>query len=61
MVGHHSAAGRAQDSESLPVRDWRSTTVLCHATNMSLLLMKLLQASLSPDYIYNWQLLSNIK
>ena len=26
--GHLSAAGRAQDSESLPARDRRSTTVL---------------------------------
>ena len=27
---HPSAAGRAQDRESSPVRDRRSTTVLCH-------------------------------
>ena len=30
ISGHPSAAGRAQDRESLPVRDRRSTTVLCH-------------------------------
>jgi len=28
--GHPSAAGRAQDRASLPVRDRRSTTVPCH-------------------------------
>ena len=27
IIGHLSAAGRAQDSESSPVTDWRSTTV----------------------------------
>ena len=30
ISGHPSAAGRAQDRESSPVRDRRSTTVLCH-------------------------------
>ena len=30
ISGHPSAAGRARDRESSPVRDWRSTTVLCH-------------------------------
>jgi len=30
ISGHPSAAGRAQDGESSPVRDRRSTTVLCH-------------------------------
>ena len=29
ISGHPSAAGRAQDRESSPVRDRRSTTVLC--------------------------------
>jgi len=27
ISGHPSATGRAQDSESSPVKDWRSTTV----------------------------------
>ena len=30
ISGHPSAAGREQDRESSPVRDRRSTTVLCH-------------------------------
>jgi len=36
MSGHPSAAGRAQDSESSPVRDRRSTTVQRHATNRAM-------------------------
>jgi len=30
ISGHPSAAGRAQDRESLPAKDQRSTTVPCH-------------------------------
>jgi len=35
ISGHPSAAGRAQDRESSPVRDRRSTTVLRHQLNDS--------------------------
>jgi len=35
ISGHPSAAGRAQDRESSPVKDRRSIYQLCHATNVA--------------------------